>query len=64
MGRYEEVLNEFIKVLPREVGKPLVELEDFDILDTTRIIVSVITPSVEQIRLTLSDKYEIRTHVN
>ena len=64
VGRYEEVLNEFIKVLPREVGKPLVELEDFDILDTTRIIVSVITPSVEQIRLTLSDKYEIRTHVN
>lgn len=64
VGRYEKVLNEFIKVLPQEVGKPLVELEDFDILDTTRIIVSVITPSVEQIRLTLSDKYEIRTHVN
>ena len=62
--RYEKVLNEFIKVLPNEVGKPLVELEDFDILDTTRIIVSVITPSVEQIRLKLSDKYEIRTHVN
>ena len=64
MERYEKVLNEFIKVLPQEVGKPLVELEDFDILDTTRIIVSVITPSVEQIRLKLSDKYEIRTHVN
>ncbi len=62
--RYERVLNDFINVLPEEVGKPLVELEDFDILDTTRIIVSVITPSVEQIRLTLSDKYEIRTHVN
>ena len=58
------MLNDFINVLPEEVGKPLVELEDFDILDTTRIIVSVITPSVEQIRLTLSDKYEIRTHVN
>ena len=62
--RYERVLNDFINVLPEEVGKPLVELEDFDILDTTRIIVSVITPSVEQIRLKLSDKYEIRTHVN
>ena len=62
--RYERALNDFINVLPEEVGKPLVELEDFDILDTTRIIVSVITPSVEQIRLTLSDKYEIRTHVN
>ena len=62
--RYERVLNDFINVLPEEVGKPIVELEDFDILDTTRIIVSVITPSVEQIRLTLSDKYEIRTHVN